>query len=160
MTEPGPVPRGRPLTPVERDLLGGFREAVTLDRVRIYSDRTRLGRLVCALSRGAAVALGYRVVLPAGSRLPVLAHEMAHVAQYEAWGALRYYFTGFLTQILHRTLLGRNVYRWDAAEGRPFEAYGMEQQGQIVQDCYDPTSPRHKAAMRVSPFRPYHLGIE
>ncbi|MGE5090851.1 MAG: hypothetical protein ACM3OH_01645, partial [Bacillota bacterium] len=52
--------------------------------------------------------------------------------------------------ILHLSLgIGTSPYRY-AAGGRPFEAYRMEQQGQIVEDCFngDPV------AAGISPYRP------
>ena len=78
-----------------------------------------------ALSRGAAIALGYRVFIPRDITLPVMAHELAHVSQYEEWGALRYLARGAWNQIVLRTLLGRDVYRWDPEPGKPFAEYGM-----------------------------------
>ena len=46
--------------------------------------------------------------------------------------------------------MGKSPYHYRLEDGKPFEAYGMEQQGQIVEDSYrgDP------AALAVSPFRP------
>ncbi len=126
------------------------------DRVRLYRSSCagrsgRLRRLVLALSCGRAVALGNRIFLPdrCEADSAVLAHELTHSAQYQAWGALRYYLRGVAVQlrhVLHRGLgLGRNPYAWDAADGRPFEAYGMEQQGQIVEDA----TRGHPAARRL-----------
>jgi hypothetical protein len=138
----------------ERELLQSFAASVDLDRVRIYSSHTRFGRLVGILSRGSAVALGYRIVVPGRLRLPVLAHELTHVSQFERWGALRYFVNGIWHQFILRGLLRRDVYRWELEPGKPFERYGMEQQGQIVQDCYDHASGQRTAARLISPFAP------
>jgi len=79
----------------------------------------------------------------------VLAHELTHCAQYQAWGPARYFARGAtlqLAHLLHRALgLGRNPYAWRADGERPFESYGMEQQGQIVEDA----TRGHPGARRV-----------
>ena len=85
--------------------------------------------------------MGNRVFLPdrCEADVAVLAHELTHCAQYQAWGPLRYYARGVAVQLrhlLHRGFgWGRNPYAWEADDGRPFEAFGMEQQGQIVEDA-------------------------
>jgi hypothetical protein len=145
---------GRPLIRAEHELLASFAQAVDLDRVRIHSRRSTFGDLVAILTRGAAIALGHQVVVPGAMHLPTLAHEITHVVQFERWGPIRYFAAGFWNQFVLRGLLGRDVYQWEYAEGKSFEEYGMEQQGQIVQDCYDPTSPRRTQALLVSPFAP------
>ena len=99
-----------------------------------------LRRMVLGLSRGRAVALGNHVFLPARcERDPaVLAHELTHCAQYQAWGAWRYYRRGATAQVrdlLHRSLgVCRSPYAYDGDEGRPFHDCGMEQQAQMVED--------------------------
>ncbi|MEO8200650.1 MAG: hypothetical protein ABI679_09040 [Gemmatimonadota bacterium] len=146
--------RGRPLTPAEVVMLGSFASQVDLSRVRIYSRQTIFGRVLSVLSRGSAIALGFRIVVP-GEVLPaLLAHEMVHVHQYERWGAVRYLANGFWHQFILRGLLGRDVYAWEFVSGKSFDQFGMEQQGQIVQDCFDPASPKRRVADRVSPFAP------
>lgn len=116
-----------------------------LQRVRIHGSACRrraawIRRLVLRLSGGRAIALGNHVFLPARCEgdPAVLAHELTHCAQYQAWGRWRYYRRGAAEQLrafLHRTLgLGRNPYAYDS-DGRPFEAYGMEQQAQMVEDA-------------------------
>ena len=144
----------RPLIAAERELLESFRDSIDLDRVRIYHGRSLLGRMVIRLTRGAAIALGYRVFIPREITLPVMAHELAHVCQYRQWGALRYLARGAWNQIVLRTLLRRDVYRWEPVPGKPFAEYGMEQQGQIVQDCFDVNSPRRTVAQHLSPYKP------
>lgn len=146
--------QGRGLVSSERELLASFAASIDLDRVRIYSSRTRFGRVVGFLSGGSAVALGYRIVVPGRLYLPVLAHELAHVSQFERWGALRYFASGVWHQFILRGLLRRDVYRWELEPGKPFERYGMEQQGQIVQDCYDHASRQRAGAQLISPFTP------
>lgn len=146
--------RGRPLRPAERELLESFAASIDLARVRIYSGRTRFGRIIGYLSRGAAIALGYRIVVPGPLYLPLLAHELTHVTQFEQWGALRYYARGFWNQCVLRALLRRDVYHWEFEPGKSFDRYGMEQQGQIVEDCYNHVSPRRAVAQLISPFAP------
>jgi uncharacterized protein DUF4157 len=115
-------------------------------RVRLYRSACAgvpawLRRVVLRLSGGRAVALGNRVFLPdrCDADAALLAHELTHCAQYQAWGPWRYYARGAALQLghlLHRRLgVGRNPYLWHDEAGRPFETYGMEQQGQIVEDA-------------------------
>jgi hypothetical protein len=144
----------RPLASSERVLLHGFSDTLDLGRVRIYHSRSLLGRMIIGLSRGAAITLGYRIVVPREVSLPVMAHELAHVSQYQEWGAWRYLARGAWHQVVLRGLLGRDVYRWEAEPGKVFADYDMEQQAQIVQDCFDLRSPRRADALRLSPFAP------
>jgi hypothetical protein len=115
-------------------------------RVRLYREGCGHGagwarRLVLWLSRGRAVVLGNHVFLPTrcDGDLPLLAHEVTHCAQYQAWGPWRYFTRGAAAQIrdlVHRGLgVGRSPYAYQPAPDRPFEAYGMEQQAQIVEDA-------------------------
>jgi Domain of unknown function (DUF4157) len=130
-------------------------------RVRLYRSACAgaprwLRRVVLSLSGGRAVALGNRVFLPdqCDGDVAVLAHELTHCAQYQAWGPLRYYTRGATVQLrhlLHRRLgWGRNPYAWLGGAERPFEAYGMEQQGQIVEDA----TRGHPAARQVLAANP------
>lgn len=99
-----------------------------------------LRRVVLRLSRGRAIALGNHVFLPARCEADpaVLAHELTHCAQYQAWGPWRYYTRGAAAQLrdlLHRTLgVGGSPYAYRWEHGKPFQAYGMEQQAQMVED--------------------------
>ncbi len=128
------------------DAIGPLPLPVDWSRVRLYGTRcgragTLVRRAVLALSRGRAVALGNRVFLPARCEgdLATLAHEVTHCAQYQAWGPLRYFARGAATQLrdlAHRVLgVGASPYAYTPVPGRPFEAYGMEQQAQIVEDA-------------------------
>lgn len=98
-------------------------------------------RLVLWLSRGRAVALGNHVFLPqrCESDLAALAHEVTHCAQYQAWGPWRYFRRGAAAQVrdlAYRLLrVGRSPYAYEPAPGRSFDAYGIEQQAQIVEDA-------------------------
>jgi hypothetical protein len=129
--------------------------------VRIHSaDATGLSKgfrgLVLLLSGRRAVALGNHIFLPGRFEddLPVLAHELTHCVQYQSWGPRRYFARGLKEQVrdlLHRLLrVGSSPYAYAVEEGRPFESYGMEQQGQIVEDCFRSDA----AASRISPYRP------
>ena len=149
------------LTAKERAQLGTLAARVDCDRIRLHRAERRgvagvLRRAVLWASRDRAVALGNHVFLPerCASDLAVLAHELTHCGQYQAWGPWRYYARGAsaqLRELLHRVLrVGRSPYRYRLEEGKPFEAYGMEQQGQIVEDSYR----GDRAALAVSPFRP------
>lgn len=149
------------LTATERTALGSLADRVDCHRIRLYrSGVTGPSRwvrsLVLRLSRNRAVALGNRVFLPEHCQddLPVLAHELTHCGQFQAWGAGRYFAKGLAAQLqdlLHRTTrIGSSPYRYRVEPGKPFGAYGMEQQGQIVEDCYR----GHPGARGVSPFHP------
>jgi uncharacterized protein DUF4157 len=149
------------LTSNEHAALGNLATAVDCRRVRLYREGVGgtsglLRDVVLWLSRNRAVALGNHVFLPQGCdrELPVLAHELTHCAQYQAWGALAYFGKGVAAQVrdlLHRKArIGSSPYRYTADTGKPFAAYGMEQQGQIVEDCFR----GHPAARAISPFHP------
>jgi hypothetical protein len=150
------------LTPDEYAALGGLAKLIDCRRVRLYRRdgglAGRLRALVLLASRNRAVALGNHVFLPdrCANDLPVLAHELTHCGQYQAWGAPRYYARGILAQVrdlLHRRIgFGSGPYRYVSEPEKPFSAYGMEQQGQIVEDCFR----GHPAAQNISPFRPGH----
>lgn len=67
-----------------------------------------------------------------------LAHEVAHVRQFEQWGAARYFLRGAVDQLRHLLFpigLAENPYDWRRVSRRPFGEYGMEQQAQIVEDA-------------------------
>jgi hypothetical protein len=148
------------LSSSEHRSLGNLPERIDCARVRLYRDGDGSAglarRLVLGLSRGRAVTLGNHVFLPDRCRddLAVLAHELTHCGQYQHWGPLRYFGAGLVAQardLLFRTLrLGSSPYRYTPEPLKPFEAYGMEQQGQIVEDAFrgDPV------AQTISPFRP------
>lgn len=140
----------------ERTALAGLPVPVDWDRVRLYRIGCQgsagwLRGLVLRLSRGRAVALGNHIFLPARceSDIAVMAHELVHCGQYQAWGPWRYYARGAaarLKELAHRALrVGTSPYAYRLEPGKPFESYGMEQQGQIVEDafrgqCVIPTS--------------------
>ena len=150
------------LTAREQRELGRLVETLDWRRIRIYRPHGAgvsgwIRPVILWLSRNRAVALGNHVFLPdhCVSDLPVLAHELTHCAQYQAWGAVRYFGRGAAAQLrdlLHRKLgIGSSPYRYHSVTGKPFNAYGMEQQGQIVEDCFR----GHPAARAISPFHPH-----
>lgn len=135
------------LSATERAALAPLAGWTDLARVRVHRGRDGVfgnfsRRLVLSLSRGRACALGNHVFMP--DRLvhdvAVLAHETAHCGQYQRWGALRYFTRGAAEQARYtrwrRTGAGANPYAYRAEPGRPFETYGMEQQGQMVEDAF------------------------
>jgi hypothetical protein len=148
------------LTPDECADLGSLAELVDCRRVRLYrragGPAGWLRSVVLRASRSRAVALGNHIFLPdrCSGDLPVLAHELTHCAQYQAWGARRYIARGMLAQLkdlLHRSFgIGASPYRYNNEPEKPFSAYGMEQQGQIVEDCFR----GRPAAQNLSPFQP------
>ena len=148
------------LRPEEQAALRALAARVDLSRVRLHRGEPQrpdaLRRAVLWASRGRAVALGNHVFLPdrCACDVPVLAHEVTHCGQYQHWGAWTYFRRGAITQLrdlLHRTVgLGGSPYSYQVEMGKPFEAYGMEQQGQIVEDCFRGDT----TALGVSPFRP------
>jgi Domain of unknown function (DUF4157) len=142
----GDVASGRRLSPEVCAAIGDLPLPVDWSRVRLYGSGCGRGpgllrRAVLGLSRGRAVALGNHVFLPVRCEgdLATLAHEVTHCAQYQAWGPWRYFARGAAAQLrdlAYRLLgLGRSPYAYAPARGRPFEAYGMEQQAQIVEDA-------------------------
>lgn len=112
-------------------------------RVRIHKgggSGDLLCRAVLWVSGGRAVALGNTVFLPDQCRgdVGVLAHELTHCAQYQAWGAWRYFTRGAVAQmreLLYRMLgVGTSPYAYTLDTTKPLHAYGMEQQAQIIED--------------------------
>lgn len=117
---------------------------VDYSRVRLHRAGTggRLRRLVLWSSCGRAIALGNHVFIPSrcDGDMAVLAHELTHCGQYQAWGSVRYYVRGAAAQardLLHRTLgIGRSPYAYSLEPGKPFESYEMEQQAMIIEDTF------------------------
>ena len=136
--------RERRLTAAEVAGLDGLPLPVDFRRIRLHRGAGGIGdralrALVLWCTGGRAIALGNHVFLPDACcrSLPVLAHEVTHCAQYQAWGPLRYYLCGVrdrLRELSHRRGLGPSPYDYTVETPKPFEAYGMEQQGQIVED--------------------------
>jgi hypothetical protein len=134
------------LTADERARLGRLVARVDCERVRLHrggsGSESALRRAVLWASRGRAVALGNHVFLPdrCAGDLATLAHELTHCGQYPAWGGWRYFGRGDAAQLrdlLHRALgIGKSPYTYRLEEGKPLEAYGMEQQAQIVEDAF------------------------
>jgi Domain of unknown function (DUF4157) len=148
------------LSSSEHQSLGNLPERVDCGRVKLYRDDEGgaglLRRIVLGISRQRAVTLGNHVFLPDRCRddTAVLAHELTHCGQFQQWGPLRYFGSGVVAQtrdLLFRILrVGSSPYRYQLEPLKPFEAYGMEQQGQIVEDAFrgDPV------AQTISPYHP------
>jgi hypothetical protein len=136
--------------------LGALAAQVECSRVRLHREPSRLRSVVLWASRGRAVTLGNHVFLPdrCATDLAVLAHELTHCGQFQRWGAPRYFVRGATAQVrelLFRGFgLGRSPYAYRLEVGKPFDAYGMEQQGQIVEDSFR----GNPQALAVSPYRP------
>jgi hypothetical protein len=135
----------RSLTEGERTAMEAIPLQVDWSQVRLYQSECRglarrLRRLVLGASRNRAVALGNHVFLPDRYRgdLAVLAHELTHCGQYQAWGPAIYFARGVaaqLRELLHRRLgIGSSPYQYQVKPDKPFKAYGMEQQAQMVED--------------------------
>lgn len=146
------------MTSDELRALGSLCACLDVSRVRVYrgsgSPRARwLRRLVLTVSGGRGVALGNHVFLPdREATLAVLAHELTHCAQYQAWGPVRYYTRALAErarEVRWRLGLGPSPYEYRSEPPRPFESYRMEQQGQIVEDCF-------RGSARAAALSPYH----
>ena len=143
------------LTTEESARLAGLAARVDCTRVCLHRDPGRLRALVLWVSRGRAVTLGNDVFLPdrCADDLATLAHELTHCGQFQRWGAVRYFVRGAAAQLrdlLYRLGLGPSPYAYRLEDGKPFDAYGMEQQGQIVEDGFR----GNLEALAVSPYRP------
>jgi Domain of unknown function (DUF4157) len=138
--------RAQGLTEEETRALRALPLPVDLSRVRIHRGgggraARALRAVVLRCSRGRGIALGNDVFLPDDccESLPVLAHELTHCGQYQAWGAVRYYVRAIadrIRELRYRRGLGASPYEYRMDAVRPFEQYGMEQQGQIVEDWF------------------------
>src|SRR5918994_2994589 len=154
------------LTEVSPELCAAIGELplpVDWSRVRLYGAGcgrgARVARgLVLWLSRGRAVALGNHVFLPARCEgdLALMAHEVTHCAQYQSWGPWRYFARGAAAQIrdlaYRRFGFGCSPYAY--RPDRSFDAYGMEQQAQIVEDAL-----RGNVGARAITGRGAHAGL-
>ena len=154
------VPTER-LTSAEHAALGNLGSTVDCRPVRLYRSSSTglasiLRRAVLLASRNRAIALGNHVFLPDRWErdTAVLAHELTHCGQYQTWGPVRYFASGAAEQIrdllFRKMRIGSSPYHYRLEPGKPFEAYGMEQQGQIVEDCFR----GQPAAQALSPFQP------
>ncbi|HET8622789.1 MAG TPA: DUF4157 domain-containing protein [Gemmatimonadales bacterium] len=140
--------------------LGTLCHCMDVSRIHLHRGGGWLGsRLlrgaILRLSGGRGVALGNHVFLPDGSAnsIPVIAHELTHCAQYQRWGPIRYYARGIAErarELRWRLGLGPNPYAYEIDPAKPFDRYRMEQQGQIVEDCYRGSAE----AASISPYRP------
>src|SRR3954451_24135582 len=130
------------LSPKEHAALGNIGSMVDCERVRLYRSTASgpaslLRRVVLFASRHRATALGNHVFLPDRWErdIAVLAHELTHCGQYQAWGLFRYVSRGAAAQardLLFRKMgTGSSPYHYQLEAGKPFGAYGIEQQGQI-----------------------------
>ncbi len=130
------------LTGKERAALGNFCDQVDCDRVRIHGNPVD----------GAGLTIGYDIWIGDRKDIPLLAHEMVHVAQYEDQGIVQYLATAALTW-LGAAISNTSPYPYGPlVPGRSYGDYNMEQQGAITQVCF--ASGGNAAECRISPFRP------
>lgn len=137
----------------EARALGRLPLPVDLSRVRLHRGRggwgvRRLRALVLRCTSGRGIALGNNVFLPDDccDSLPVLAHEVTHCGQYQAWGAFRYYARAIadrVRELRHRRGRGTSPYEYGLDAVKRFDQYGMEQQGQIVEDWFRGSARAH-----------------
>lgn len=110
--------------------------------------------VVMKISGGRAVTLGNKIyvsrALDPGNLQDVslAAHELTHVGQFQVGGAGAYYAKGIGARISE--LLGGNPYDWKGRKPGLFSSYGLEQQAQIVGDCFRGIG----VACSISPYRP------
>ena len=136
--------RERRLTAAEAAALDGLPLPVDLRRIRLHRGAGGRGHrmlrtLVLGCTGGRAIALGNHVFLPDACcrSLPVLAHEVTHCAQYQAWGPVRYYLRGVrdrLRELRHRGGGGPRPDDNTAEAAPPNQADNQEPHGEIVED--------------------------
>jgi RHS repeat-associated protein len=116
---------GRHLTDEEIKQLGNLCNAVDCSKVVVID--TPFDR---------SLTLGHTIFLSSSDEgnLSVLAHEMAHVARYEQYGTLRYIKDGVIAQWHYSTGKSDPYVYSGLLDGRSFFNYGIEQQGQMVED--------------------------
>jgi hypothetical protein len=145
-----------PLSEEERRKLGTTCEKVDCDKVDVHRGndgriRNAVRKAMMFFSGGRSVTLGNHVYLgdDDAQSIPVLSHEVTHVGQYQQWGVLKYYGLGIGARISER--LGGDPYSLPnpLPLGVPFINYGMEQQAQIVQNCF-----ASLIGCYVSPYQP------
>ena len=124
----------------ERDRLGERCAQADCKQMEVYRGddikaMNALRSAVLTLSHGRSVTLGRRIFIADAARgdFAVLAHETQHVVQYEKWGASEYLRIGLNERGFELT--GGNPYAHEFS-GRRLSADGMQQQGQIVEDCF------------------------
>jgi hypothetical protein len=114
----------------------------------------RFHSFVMKVSGGRAVTLGNNIYSPRElsatnvGDVALAAHELTHVGQFQSWGRARYYSRALGDRATE--LRGGNPYDWRSTGLTKFSSFGMEQQGQIVQDCFLGSS----SACGISPYRP------
>jgi hypothetical protein len=134
---PGSIGGVRSLTQAEIRTLGDWCAVAICDLVAIVDG---------PFSR--SVTFGYTILLGTDdwNSPDVLAHELTHTTQYETWGPAAYYLAALQDRKLESEGISPYAYTLD---GRPYGSYGMEQQAQITQDCFNGANP---AACSVTPY--------
>lgn len=97
------------------------------------------------------MTLGQDIYLPDKDAhdVPTLAHEITHAGQYQTWGAGKYYKEAMKDRMAEAE--GGDPYALPSPlpSDKSFDSYGMEQQGQIVQNCFS-----GQGSCDVSPYHP------
>ena len=128
---------GRPLDVYERVILSELCEgqSINCSDVRVVEGSRHVFTLFTE-----AITLGNTIHFRGDAYdVGTLVHEMAHVWQYQTWGATQYYAKGFATQLLN---LFVDQYDVDYPLNRPFGQYSMEQQAVIMTTCIYSQDPR------------------
>ena len=151
------------LSPDERARLGSLTARVDCDRVRLHrisrpGAAGALRSVILWASRGRAVALGNHVFLPDALRdrpghPGARAHPLRPISGVGAVALLcsRCRPRSSASSCTDAPAWARARTHYRMEEGKPFEAYGMEQQGQIVEDSFRVTgrhSPCRHFALR------------
>jgi hypothetical protein len=152
------------MTDAEKKEMSDFcnSDNVNCDKVQIHEGKDgwfqNLVRTVGTfISRGRTFTLGNHIYVGDQNmhngtvRDYTLAHELTHVFQLHALGAEEYWDK--MLRIHSNDIFGDSnaPYQLPSVPGGMFFHYGLEQQGQIVEDCFGPKV----AWCTVSPFRPY-----
>lgn len=136
-----------------QEQLGNMCESIDCDAAEIVTDGAFHG-VVMKVSGGRAVTLGNKIYMsreldPNNSAdVALAAHELTHVGQYQSQGGRKYYWGGIGARV--KEMSGGDPYAWSHQKAQPFGSYKMEQQGQIVQECF----LGRASACSISPYRP------
>jgi RHS repeat-associated protein len=126
------------LTLAEQKQLGDLCKRADCTKIQVhrgYDSRVTNGTRssILKMSGRRSFTSGNDIWLANGADFAELGHEVTHSMQFQKWGSSEYLRQGFNERMFE--LEGGNPYGY-RLNGRPFEKYGMEQQAQIVEDCF------------------------